>query len=145
MWAGRSLSPAASIVLCLVAQSCPTLCDPMDCSPPSSSVHGILQVGLLEWVAMPSSRGPSWCRDRTQVSYIAGGFFTDWASRKPFHWSMASPAQMCTGHHCSVLGTMKRGWATFVKQEDRGWLTYSLLPSRHLSYELILSAGGWRT
>ena len=37
-----------------VAQSCPTLCDPMDCSPPSSSVHGILQLGILEWVARPS-------------------------------------------------------------------------------------------
>ena len=43
--------------LCLVAQSCPTLCDPMDCSLPGSSVHGILQARILEWVAMPSSRG----------------------------------------------------------------------------------------
>ena len=40
-------------------QSCPTLCDPMDCSPPGSSVHGILQARILEWVAMPSSRGSS--------------------------------------------------------------------------------------
>ena len=40
-------------------QSCPTLCDPMDCGPPGSSVHGILQVRILEWVAMPSSRGSS--------------------------------------------------------------------------------------
>ena len=43
----------------LVAQSCPTLCDPMDCSPPGSSVHGILQERVLEWVAMSFSRGPS--------------------------------------------------------------------------------------
>ena len=43
--------------MCLVAQSCLTLCDPMDCGPPSSSVHGILQTRILEWVAMPSSRG----------------------------------------------------------------------------------------
>ena len=42
-------------LLCSVAQSCPTLCDPMDCSPPGSSVHGILQSRILEWVAMPSS------------------------------------------------------------------------------------------
>ena len=41
----------------LIAQSCPTLCDPMDCSPPGSSVHGILQARILEWGAMPSSRG----------------------------------------------------------------------------------------
>ena len=40
-------------------QSCPTLCDPMDCSPPGSSVHGILQARVLEWAAMPSSRGSS--------------------------------------------------------------------------------------
>ena len=45
--------------MCSVAQSCPTLCDPMDCSLPGSSVHGILQARILEWVAMPSSRGPS--------------------------------------------------------------------------------------
>ena len=42
--------------MCLVAQSCPTLCDPIDCSPPGSSVHGILQARILEWVAMPSSK-----------------------------------------------------------------------------------------
>ena len=46
-----------SIVFSEVAQSCLTLCDPMDCSPPGSSVHGILQARILEWVAMPSSRG----------------------------------------------------------------------------------------
>ena len=44
-------------VLCFVAQSCPTLCDPTDYSPPGSSVHGILQARTLEWVAVPSSRG----------------------------------------------------------------------------------------
>ena len=43
--------------VCEVAQSCPTLCDPMDCSPPGSSVYGILQARILQWVAMPSSRG----------------------------------------------------------------------------------------
>ena len=55
-------------------QSCLTPCDPMDCSPPGSSVHGILQTRILEWVAMPSSRGSSQPRDWTQVSCIAGGF-----------------------------------------------------------------------
>ena len=51
-------------------QSCPTLCDPMDCSPPSSSVRGILQV-ILDWVAMPSSRGSSQLRDQTYISYVS--------------------------------------------------------------------------
>ena len=59
----------------LVTQSCLTLCDPMACSPPGSSVHGILQLRILEWIAMPSSKGSSQPRDRTEVSYIAGRFF----------------------------------------------------------------------
>ena len=63
-------------------QSCLTLCKPMDCSPPGSSVHGILQARILEWVAIPFSRGSSWPRDWTQVSCIAGGFFTVWATRE---------------------------------------------------------------
>ena len=52
-------------------QSCETLCNTMDCSPPGSSVHGILQARMLEWVAMPSPRGPSRPGDRTQVSYVS--------------------------------------------------------------------------
>ena len=67
---------------CLVAQSCLTLWDPLDCSPPGSSVPGILQTRILEWVAMPSSRGSSQPRNRTCVSCvscIAGRFFTCWA------------------------------------------------------------------
>ena len=59
-----------------VAQSCLTLRDPMDCSPPGSSVHGIFQARMLEWVAMPFSRRSSRPRDWTQLSHIAGGFLT---------------------------------------------------------------------
>ena len=62
-----------------VAQSCPTLCDPMDCSPPGSSVHGILQARVLEWVAISFSRGSSRPRDQTQVSRIADRCFNLWA------------------------------------------------------------------
>ena len=63
-----------------VAQSCPTLCDPMDSSPPGSSVHGILQARILEWIANSFSRGSSQLRDRALVSCIAGRFFTVWAT-----------------------------------------------------------------
>ena len=59
---------------CMHAKSlslCPTLCDPMDCSPPNFSVHGILQAGMLEWIAMPSSRGSSQSKDQTYVSYVS--------------------------------------------------------------------------
>ena len=52
-------------------QSCPTLCDPVDYSLPGFSVHGTLQARIVEWVAMPSSRGSSQPRDQTQVSYIS--------------------------------------------------------------------------
>ena len=64
-----------------VAQSCPTLYNFMDCSPPGSSVHGILQARTLAWVATPFSRGFSWPSDRTWVSLIAGRFFTVCATR----------------------------------------------------------------
>ena len=55
-----------------VAQSGPTLCDPKNCSPPGFLVYGILQARILEWVAIPFSRGSSQHRDQTQVSHIAG-------------------------------------------------------------------------
>ena len=77
------------VILCvcvcvLVTQWCPTLCNPMDYSPPGSSIHGVLQARILEWVTMPSSRGSSWPRDQTRVSCIAHRFFTIWAIRKLF-------------------------------------------------------------
>ena len=59
-----------------VTQSCPTLCDPMDCSLPGSSVHGIFQVIVLEWIAISFSRGSSLPRDQTQVSRIVDRRFT---------------------------------------------------------------------
>ena len=67
-----------------VAQSCPipTLCDPMNHSMPGSYVHGILQARIMEWVAIPFSTGSSQPRDGTQVSHIAGRFFTIWATRE---------------------------------------------------------------
>ena len=74
-------------VLCgvWVTQSCPTLCDPMDYSPPGSSVHGILQERIVEWVAIPFFRESSRPRDQTWVSCISGRFFTIWATREEYH------------------------------------------------------------
>ena len=65
-----------------VTQSCPTLCNPMDCSLPRSSIHGIFQARVLEWVAVSFSRGSSWPRDWTWVFHIAGRRFTIWATRE---------------------------------------------------------------
>ena len=69
-------------VIVKVARSCLTLCDPTDYSQPFSSVHAILQARILKWVAIPFSRGSSQPRDWTQVSHIAGRFFTIWATRE---------------------------------------------------------------
>ena len=101
----------------LVTQSFPTLCDPMDCSPPGSSVHGILQARILEWLAICFSRESSRPRDRTQVSCIADGFFTIWATREALllvHYYSPSVLQWkelrlrkvaCPGSHNWVAGS----------------------------------------
>ena len=65
-----------------VAQSCPTLCDPMDYSPPGSSIHGIFHARVLEWVAISFSRESSWLREWALVSHVAGKHFTVWATRE---------------------------------------------------------------
>ena len=83
-------------------QSCTTLWNPMDCSLPGSSVHGILQARILEWVAMPSCRGSSLPRDQTHltfVSCIAGGFFTHWVTCKtlPLPYTMLISVPLCLG------------------------------------------------
>ena len=82
---GRSVPCLSTIirkVLMLVAQSCPSLCDPLDCSPPGSSVHGISQARILEWVAISFSKRSSPPRDQTWVSCITGRFFTVRANRE---------------------------------------------------------------
>ena len=56
--------------------------DPMDCSLPDSSIHGIFQAWILEWMAIPFTRVPSQPRGQTQASHIAGRFFTIWATRE---------------------------------------------------------------
>ena len=66
----------------LAAQLCSTLCDCIDCRPPGSAVHGVLQTRILEWVVIPFSRESSQPRDGTCISCITGKFFTIWATRK---------------------------------------------------------------
>ena len=68
---------------CLVTKLCLTLCGPTDNSPSGSSVHGILQARILEWIAIPFSGGSSWPRDWTPVSWTAGGFFYCWPTGGP--------------------------------------------------------------
>ena len=72
--ASHTHSSRPVFVCVLITESGPTLYDPMDCSPPGSSIHGVLQARVLEWVAMPSSRGSSPPRERNRVFCITGGF-----------------------------------------------------------------------
>ena len=99
----------------LISQSCPTLCDPMDCNPPGSSVHGILQARILEWVVIPFSRGSSQPRDWTQVSWIAGRFSAIWNKTKNLGSSLMV---QWLGLHTATAGGLGSipGWGTKIPQ-----------------------------
>ena len=87
-------------------QSCPTLCDPVNCSPPGSSVRGILQSRILEWVATSFSRVSSQPRNRCQVSHIAGGFFISICC----YCLVAKSCQtLCNPMNCSLPGFSVHG------------------------------------
>ena len=77
---GESLEICVCVLSRLVV--CPALCNFMDGSPPGSSVHGIFQARILEWVAISFSRGSSWPRDRTCISYIGRQILSHWAARE---------------------------------------------------------------
>ena len=70
-----------------------SLCDPMDCNPPGSSVHGILLTAILEWVAMPFCRGSSWHGDQTHVSWICRQIPYHWATRETWAQRMTKDRQ----------------------------------------------------
>ena len=91
-------------------QLCLTLCNPMDYSPPGSSVHGILQARILEWVAVPFSRGSSWPSDWTWVSCITGRFFTIWATEKSHRKTFIPCNNIRTHAWCSVLSVNMLRW-----------------------------------
>ena len=82
----------------LVAQSCLTLCDPVDCNPSGSFVRCILLGRILEWVAVSFSSGPSQPKNQTWISCIVGRFFTDWATREVF-----SSLRCCINSDCWSL------------------------------------------
>ena len=110
----RDSSKSDVIILCacVLAQSlqpCPTLCDPMDCSPPSSSVHGILQARILVWVAVPYSRGSS----PNQGSNPPTLCLLYWQMGSLPQAAPAKPRILCTCHHkayhlCPLMGASPR-------------------------------------
>ena len=112
---------------------CPTICDPMDCSPPGSSVHRILQARILEGFAMPFSKGSSQPRDRTQASHIAGRFFTTWATRKARDTSKALPEVL-------VWPLVNFYWLWKIENSGQ----YQNDPHQP-SFFLSLGKGGWKS
>ena len=108
--------------MCLVGQSCLTLYNPMDCSPPGSSIHGILQARTLEWVAVSFSRGSSWPRNRTGSPTFAGGFFTVWATRK-------------------ALQSYESMWLAVLRGYSRSWFLFSQISLSYLPLFLPYGPG----
>ena len=106
-----------------VAQPCPTLCDPIDCSLPGSSVHGIFQARVLEWVAISFSRGSSRPRDWTRVSRIVGRCFTFCLTKEiathsnilawRIPWTEKSSRLWSTGPH--------KVWLKWLKHNQPRW------------------------
>ena len=113
-----------------VAQSCLTLCDPMDCSLPHSSVHGIFQARVLEWGAVSFSRGSSQPRNRTRVSSIVGRRFTVWATREKclvqskIEWKIdipSGPVVKTPRFHCRVHW-FSPYWGKFCMSWKKKWV-----------------------
>ena len=147
------------ICYCLVTQSCPTLEDPMDCSPPGSSVHGTSQARILERVAIPFSRGSSWPGDGTRVSCITGGLFTIWAIR-PALVTMSRLPQISVpqsrlnrkmkilsedlGHRAGEMGAQWT-WviSSWLCQKSNFWSSTALLLFRFFSFQLIATPVFW--
>ena len=117
----------------LVSQLCLTLCDPMECSPPGFSVHGILQASIPQWVAIPFSKGSSWPWDWTWVCLIAGRSFTIWDSRETFSgdilviYTRSLPILLFTIHkNFPSREAMfdNPGLLTVRSKWPKGWLSY---------------------
>ena len=98
----HEVSLRRAVRVLVAAQPCLTLCDPVDCSPPGSSVHRILQARILEPVVLRFSRGSSWPRNQTQVYHIAGRLFTIWIP----HNLRLFPYELC----CWVIIACSKSW-----------------------------------
>ena len=124
-----------------IAQSCPTLCNPMNCSLPRSSVHGIFQTRVLEWVAISFHMGSSQPRDQTQVSRIAGRCFTIWATREAHlmyqevYYSNVKASCMCT---CGAKSP--QSCPTLCTLPDSS--VHGILPAKTLKWVAMPSSGG---
>ena len=154
-----------------VTQSYLTLCDPMDCSPPGSSVHGILQARVLEYADIPFSRGSFQLSDRTQVSWNAGRFFTAWVTRDTqtlfnYFYSYSLPQKAMAPHSSTLawkipwmaeigrlqsMGSLRVGhdWATslsfftFMHWRRQWQPTPALLPGESQGQQSLVGCHLW--
>ena len=115
-WWAYKLHPASE-----VAQLCPTLCYPVEYSPPGSSVHGIFQARILKWVAISFSMGSSQPRDRTQVSRIAGRCFNLWATREALHQAKLAKCIFTKGKSMQKHKGKSQQERQFVKHVYMKW------------------------
>ena len=95
----------------LVTWSCPTLCDPIDFSPPGSSFHGILQARILEWVAISFSRGSFQPRDRAQVSHVPGRLYR-----------LSHQGSLRLSLNCQQGNKQNGGWRICLQDDSPTWL-----------------------
>ena len=130
-------------VLAHLLQLCLTLCDLRGYSPPGSSVHGILQTRILEWVAMPSSRGSSGPKDLTCISCVGRWILYHWAT-----WEAHGPSccycsaaksclTLCNPMNCSTPGFPVLHYLPEVFQTHVHWVSDAIQPSRSLSLLLL--------
>ena len=134
---------ACAVLCCAYLLSCIWLfATPWTVAHQAPLPMGVLQARILEWVAMSSFRGSSWPRDRTQVSHIAGGFFTIWATREPQeYWSgypIPSPGNFLTQE--SNWGLLHCKWILYQLSYQGNPIRYS---TRHLNYFLNSSNNAW--
>ena len=118
----------------LVTQSCPTLCNSMDGSPPGSSDHGILQARIWEWVAIPFSGGSSWPRDRTQVCRTAGRFLPSVIPGKAAIQTMP-PSEAVTAS--TGVTTQLYRWYVPVSSKGQWWNWKSFWETKHIILEVL--------
>ena len=116
-----------------VVQPCPTPRNPMGCSPPGSSVHGVLQARIVEWIAMPFSRGSSQPRGCAPVSRTAGRFFTVWATREA---SKKTDLSQITCRSSAEL---------YVHAVQSGALRVGELQSPAVCVQISVANASWRT
>ena len=128
-------------VVCVCAKSCLTLCDPMDCSLPGSSVLGIFQARILEWVAISFFRASSWPRDQTHISCIGRRILYHWATREaPRYYLLEEPRALGQQPKPGICYLPSVGMESVVLPAvDCHWLR-----SPTLGTAIRFRTGGWR-